>query len=104
MTGPSPIRVNLLVIYTPHLEACRGFYASLGLVFTAEQHGLGPEHYAAMLADGTVFELYPDRSDRRTGALRVGLVVEGASVRPPLHSGLHLLTDPDGRTVEVHAR
>ncbi|HEV2638710.1 MAG TPA: hypothetical protein VGX23_26415 [Actinocrinis sp.] len=96
--------MNLLVIYTPQLEACRDFYASLGLVFVVEQHGLGPEHYAATLADGTVFELYPARVDRRTDTLRLGLVVQGGSVSPPLYSGLHLITDPDGRTVEVHAR
>ncbi|MDX3512630.1 hypothetical protein PV755_27525 [Streptomyces caniscabiei] len=50
-----------------------------------------------------MLELYPARPDRRTDALRLGLAVDGARAVPPLPPGRHLLTDPDGRTVEVHA-
>ena len=103
MTGPSTIRVTLLVLYSPRLEQCRAFYARLGLIFTAEQHGQGPEHHAAVLTDGTVFELYPSRPGRQTDALRLGLSIDGSTPRPPLAPGHHHLTDPDGRTVEVHA-
>ena len=95
--------MNLLVLYTLRLEECRAFYAALGLTFTAEQHGQGAEHYAAVLADGTVFELYPARSGRQTDALRLGLAVDGRTTTPGLTPGRHLLTDPDGRTIEVHA-
>ena len=101
MTGPSTIRMTLLVLYTPRLEECRAFYAGLGLALTAERHGQGPEHYAAVLADGTVLELYPDRPGRRTDALRLGLAIEGGTANPPLGTGRHRLTDPDGRTVEI---
>jgi catechol 2,3-dioxygenase-like lactoylglutathione lyase family enzyme len=103
MTDPGSIRATLLVLYSARLEECRGFYGDLGLSFTTEQHGQGPEHYAAVLADGVVFELYPARPDRESGALRLGFTVTGAAATPPLAPGRHLLTDPDGRTVEVDA-
>lgn len=102
MSKPVP-RTTLIVIYSPLVEECRGFYESLGLAFTAERHGGGPEHYAAVLPDGAVFEIYPSTTDRRTGALRLGFALDGRTVRPALPPGRHLLTDPDGRTVEVHA-
>jgi catechol 2,3-dioxygenase-like lactoylglutathione lyase family enzyme len=103
MAEPSAIRTTLLVLYSRRVEECRDFYADLGLSFTAEQHGQGPRHYAAVLADGVVFELYPARPDRETGAIRLGLVVTGVAATPPLAPGRHLLTDPDGRTIKVHA-
>lgn len=100
MPQPS-LRTTLIVIYSPLLEQCRRFYEALGLTFAAEKHGNGPEHYAAVLPDGMVFELYPATSERHTGSLRLGFSVDGhvAGLRP----GRHLLTDPDGRTVDVHA-
>lgn len=102
-TDPSSVRATLLVLYSARLEECRAFYRGLGLNFTAEQHGEGPKHYAAVLADGMVFELYPARADRESGALRLGfaITVTGATVTPPLAPGRHGLTDPDGRPVEV---
>ncbi|MFZ3495705.1 glyoxalase/bleomycin resistance/dioxygenase family protein [Streptomyces sp. 5.8] len=99
----STARVSLLVLYTPRLEECRRFYAALGLAFTAERHGRGPEHYAAVLPDGMVLELYPARDDRLTGVLRLGLAVDAEVTRPPLAPGRHRFTDPDGRTVEITA-
>ncbi|MGW1770395.1 glyoxalase/bleomycin resistance/dioxygenase family protein [Streptomyces sp. NPDC002104] len=101
--GAARLRVSLLVLYTPRLEECRRFYADLGLAFTAERHGRGPEHYAAVLPDGMVLELCPAREDRLTGALRLGLAVDTRAVRPRMAPGRHLLVDPDGRTVEVTA-
>lgn len=103
MTEPSSIRVGLLVLYCGRLEECRRFYGDLGLDFTAEQHGRGPDHYAAVLAGGTVFELYPSKPGQETGALRLGLTVTGTAATPPLGPGRHRLTDPDGRVIEVHA-
>lgn len=103
MSDPSGIRATLLVLYSPRLEACRDFYSDLGLTFAAEQHGQSPRHYAAVLSDGTVFEIYPARPGRETGVLRLGLALPGASANPPLAPGPHLLTDPDGRTIAVHA-
>ena len=103
MTTSNPVRATLLVLYSPRLEECHRFYRGLGLDFTAEQHGRGPRHYAAVLTDGAVFEIYPARQDRQTGALRLGLAIDGTAATPALMPGRHLLTDPDGRTVEVHA-
>ncbi|MDW8808090.1 hypothetical protein P1P68_25720 [Streptomyces scabiei] len=40
---------------------------------------------------------------RQTDALQLGLRVDGARITPRLSPGRHLLTDPDGRTVEVHS-
>ncbi|MEU5146716.1 VOC family protein [Streptomyces yangpuensis] len=93
-----PTSIGLLVIHTTRLEACRDFYAGLGLDLVPEQHGDGPDHYAATFADGGVLELYPATRRPETGYLRLGLTAppHGAGGRPP---GRHTLTDPDGRTV-----
>ncbi|GAA4582925.1 glyoxalase/bleomycin resistance/extradiol dioxygenase family protein [Planotetraspora phitsanulokensis] len=99
----SNVRSTLLVIYSPDIDACRRFYADLGFDFQSEKHGTGPEHYASTFPDGAVFEIYPAKPGRETGALRLGFAVEGTAVRPPLAPGVHVLTDPDGRVVEVHA-
>jgi catechol 2,3-dioxygenase-like lactoylglutathione lyase family enzyme len=103
MTEPSQPRLTLLVLYSAQLEQCRRFYSDLGLTFTAEQHGQGPEHYAAVLPDGAVFELYPARPGRQTDILRLGLAVPGDAAVPPMAPGRHILTDPDGRAVEIRA-
>jgi catechol 2,3-dioxygenase-like lactoylglutathione lyase family enzyme len=103
MTDSSSVHATLLVLYSARLEECRNFYGALGMNFIAEQHGQGPRHYAAVLADATVFELYPARPDRESGTLRLGFTVVGATATPPLAPGRHRLTDPDGRTIEVHA-
>ncbi|MEU8526029.1 VOC family protein [Streptomyces sp. NPDC048629] len=90
--------VDLLVIYTDRLEACREFYAGLGLDLVPERHGGGPDHYAVTLADGGVLELYPATRRPATGHLRLGITApaRGSLDRAP---GRHTLTDPDGRTV-----
>lgn len=89
-------RGTLLVVYTERLDACREFYAGLGLDLVREQHGAGPIHYAVELADGLVLELYPGRPDRVTGRLRLGFTVP---VSDRLDAGEHRLADPDGRVV-----
>ncbi|MEU8764338.1 glyoxalase/bleomycin resistance/dioxygenase family protein [Streptomyces sp. NPDC048659] len=103
MSHPKAVGVTLLVLYSPQLEECWRFYQALGLDFAAERHGQGPEHYAAVLPDGMVFELYPAGPGRQTDALRLGLAVDGSTATPPLKPGRHILTDPDGRTIDVHA-
>ncbi|WP_028649210.1 glyoxalase/bleomycin resistance/dioxygenase family protein [Nocardiopsis sp. CNT312] len=96
-------RVTLLVLYSERMEECRAFYSGLGLDFAEERHGRGPRHYAAVLDDGSVLEIYPATDTRRTGALRLGLAVDAAAARPPLEPGRRVLTDPDGRKVDVAA-
>ncbi|MET9608881.1 VOC family protein [Streptomyces sp. NPDC006512] len=90
--------IDLVVIYTDRLDACRDFYGLLGLVFVPEQHGSGPAHHAATLADGGVLELYPATRRPPTGYLRLGLTAPAHGTRF-LPAGRHTLTDPDGRTV-----
>lgn len=97
------LRTTLLVVYTPKLDACRRFYADLGLEFVADRHAGGPEHYAARLADGTVFELYPASTEQETGDVGLGFRISAAMTRHHLEPGQHLLRDPDGRTIRVHA-
>lgn len=98
----SSARITLLVIYSDRVEECRTFYTDLGLRFEHEQHGRGPQHYAATLDDGSVIEIYPT-GNHGTSTVRLGLGIEGASARPPLEPGRHVLTDPDGRKVDVQA-
>uniref|UniRef100_A0AAU2JLG6 VOC family protein n=1 Tax=Streptomyces sp. NBC_00049 TaxID=2903617 RepID=A0AAU2JLG6_9ACTN len=90
--------IDLAVIYTTRLDACRDFYGLLGLDLVPEQHGDGPAHYAATLADGGVLELYPATRRPATGYLRLGLTAPTHGPRF-LPAGRHTLTDPDGRTV-----
>ncbi|MFD4392877.1 VOC family protein [Streptomyces sp. NPDC058495] len=89
------MHIDLVVIYTDQLEACRDFYATLGLSFVQERHGTGPEHYAAVLGDGSVFELYPATRRPATGYLRLGLTAPADAAT----EDRQVLTDPDGRTV-----
>ncbi|QVQ50009.1 glyoxalase/bleomycin resistance/dioxygenase family protein [Spiractinospora alimapuensis] len=94
--------VRLLVVYTTRLEECHAFYSSLGLTFVPEKHGRGPRHYAAVLSDGCVMELYPATSpERATGRMRLGLALDAppSSALRPNDDGTY--TDPDGRTVDV---
>ncbi|MGF7236909.1 MAG: VOC family protein [Frankia sp.] len=95
-------QLNLLVLYTSDVANCRAFYEELGLEFTAERHGDGPEHAAASLADGAVLEIYPAGRKTPTGTLRIGFTLPaGQRSAIQLSVGRHLLRDPDGRAVEV---
>jgi len=107
------MKLNLLVLRTPKLDDMRMFYSALGARFQSEQHGNGPQHYAATLSDGLVLELYPapDEVSADSG-LRLGLKVEdiadtlrslGQNIMPrQTEWGLRALVhDPDGRTVEL---
>lgn len=99
----TPARIALVIVYTGRLEECREFYTRLGLSFVAEQHGQRPAHYAATLPDGTVVELYPATEQRPASSVRLGFHVVGREMTPPMSPGRHLVTDPDGRTVELYA-
>jgi catechol 2,3-dioxygenase-like lactoylglutathione lyase family enzyme len=89
--------MTLLVLYTERLEECRAFYEGLGFEFVREKHGTGPEHFAAVLPGGLVLELYPSTPERATGRARLGFAATVESLPP----GHQILTDPDGRTVEL---
>lgn len=98
------VGATLLVIYTESVARCRAFYEGLGLRFVRERHGTGPEHWATVLDGGMVLELYPSEGDRVTHAIRLGFAVPPTAPDPPLPLGRHLLTDPDGRKVELYVR
>jgi catechol 2,3-dioxygenase-like lactoylglutathione lyase family enzyme len=92
----------MLVLYTADIVACRAFYEELGLRFTSERHGSGPEHAAADLTGGVVLEIYPAASETPAGRLRLGLTLPAGQVgQRHLAGGRHVLRDPDGRVVEV---
>ncbi|MBO2457469.1 glyoxalase/bleomycin resistance/dioxygenase family protein [Actinomadura violacea] len=93
------MRSMLIVIYTSRLEECRAFYAGLGLLLRPERHGSGPDHFAAVLEDGMVLELYPAGAREPTGRLRLGFAADAAACG--LEPGRRVLHDPDGRAVEV---
>jgi lactoylglutathione lyase len=111
-----PVAFNLLVIRVFDLERARQFYEALGLTFTREQHGSGPEHLAST-CDGTVFELYPSGENPPTSGIRLGFRVssiravlltlaeiDAEVVSPPTDSpwGLRaVICDPDGNRVEL---
>lgn len=107
------MKLNLLVLRTAKLEELKRFYSALGARFECERHGNGAAHYAAVLGDELVLELYPalDAAPPDIG-LRLGLSVDdvGETLRlldqtaTPRQTpwGLRaIVRDPDGRTVEL---
>jgi predicted enzyme related to lactoylglutathione lyase len=110
------VALNLLVIRVADLEHSRRFYEALGLLFSRQQHGNGPEHFAADFA-GVVFEIYPRGCGLPTSGLRLGFRVAsvidavasaerlGAGiVSPPAEGPLGLravVVDPDGNRIEI---
>jgi predicted enzyme related to lactoylglutathione lyase len=109
--------LRLLVLRSRQIQTLKVFYESLGLKFSEEKHGRGPQHYAAIL--GTlVLELYP-LQETNTGSdiPRLGFEVSdvekacekakaaGATIKQAPKKTDHgvqaLLLDPDGRTVEL---
>lgn len=113
----APPRVNLLVLRSPDIHRAARFYRELGLLFTVERHGSGPEHYSSSV-DGFVFELYPlaPGSSPTTGT-RIGFRVDSVDELVPLlkAAGAELVSAPhdsvwgrravvrdlDGHTVEL---
>jgi len=114
--GGCAVKLHLLVLRTPQLEAVRKFYTALGVRFESERHGNGPEHYAATLGNDLVLEIYPTSDGAIPDpGLRLGLSVDdigktlrslGQTVTPrQTQWGLRaLVRDPDGRTVELLQR
>lgn len=108
--------LNLVVIRAAELERSQRFYEALGLRFSREQHGRGPEHLAAELGS-LVFEIYPRGNGPDTAGVRLGLQVAsveaavsavqqlGVEVATPPADGpwgyRAVIVDPDGHRVEV---
>ena len=104
------MKISLLVIRCKDIEVSKSFYETLGLSFIKEKHGNGPTHYSCE-HEGCVFELYPNRGEAPKDNNRLGFVVSDlAQVIDKLAttdtyefngSTVHVITDPDGRKVEV---
>jgi lactoylglutathione lyase len=108
--------LNLVVIRVADLDRSQQFFEALGLRFSREKHGNGPEHLAAELG-GVVFEIYPRGSGPATVGVRLGFQVAsveaavsavqqlGAEVATPPAAGpwgwRAVVVDPDGLRVEV---
>ena len=104
------MKISLLVIRCQDIEVSKDFYQLLGLSFVKEKHGNGPTHYSCE-HDGCVFELYPNKGESPQDNNRLGFKVEGLvsiikniSVTSSYEFAgniIHVLTDPDGRKVEI---
>ena len=101
--------IDLIVLYTSHIERLCAFYASLGFRFVEEQHGGGPRHYAASAGD-LVLELYPTRKCPSRNRLGISVdnieallasVDAGCVLGYAVQSKTALLIDPDGRRIDV---
>jgi len=113
-----PTTLALLVLKSRQVERLRQFYAFLGIAFTQERHGSGPEHHAATMGD-VVFELYPltaeaneegpprlgfyvtDLGQKLADLKKTGAVVE-IEPRPSKWGMRAVVRDPDGRAVELY--
>jgi len=113
----TPPMANLLVLRSPDIHRAARFYQALGMLFTLEQHGDGPEHYSSSV-NGYVFELYPLGPNRApTTSTRLGFSVDSVDELVPLvqATGAELVSPPydsewgrravvrdlDGHTVEL---
>lgn len=108
--------VTLLVLRCRDLAASKRFYEAVGVGFTPERHGAGPDHWSCRIGE-TVLELYP-ADGKATSLGRIGLRVADvpAAIRASLAAGGRLdreydadrdvavLVDPDGTKVELSGR
>ena len=112
------ISLQLLVIKSHDVQMTLRFYQLLGFAFAEERHGNGPLHYSAPLGDG-IIEIYPLDDGKSVGSgLRLGFAVPDpdAVVEDAAKSGgsvikkgretpwgyAAVVSDPDGRTVELY--
>ena len=111
-------QLNLLVLRVDDVDRSRTFYESLGLMFVAERHGNGPEHFSSTLGE-TVLELYPRSSAGAISTIRLGFAVDDLasvqaravtcggvekSAQSTLWGLRAVLIDPDGNRVVVVQR
>ncbi len=113
----SRVSLNLVVLKSPHIERAAAFYSRLGLQLMKHRHGSGPEHFAAELQNGGVFEIYPAADGPSTLGTRIGFRVPSvdeavaalgeyptAIVSAPRDSEWGrraVVVDPDGHRVEL---
>jgi Predicted enzyme related to lactoylglutathione lyase len=117
MSANAAAELYLIVIRVADVERAKQLYKTLGLAFSREQHGSGPEHFAAVLG-GVVFEIYPQKHPlEQERGVRLGFRVESVDrtleslVKFPLevvvqpHDAAYgrraVVRDPDGYILEL---
>jgi predicted enzyme related to lactoylglutathione lyase len=119
MLAKSVAEFSLLVLRSTDLTRAERFYNVLGITFSRERHGTGPEHLAAHVGS-IVFEIYPQENETDTEATRIGFALESvaalipmlqgaggtvlSSLRPSPWSLRAVVADPDGHRVELVCR
>lgn len=109
--------LNLIVIRSLDIEKSRTFYEQIGLNFQPEQHGKGPVHYASVLKNDIVFEIYPSQKDVLEDESRLGFKVDNLDqliealevqnievlqkAKKTAWGYRAVVKDPDGRKVEL---
>lgn len=116
----SGLRISLIVLYSADLNRSKAFYERLGLRFTPERHGQGPQHFSCHLGD-SVFEIYPLKKEALAqNKVRIGFFVPSVDealeriketglrlVSPPQDSPWGrraVVEDPEGNAVEITSR
>ena len=102
------------------LEPLRAFYQDLlGIEFKEEKHDNGPKHYAGLLEERLLLELYPPKKSNKTPAAPAipdpGLIFNVSDLEATLEkmkkyteSKVEILPygakihDPDGRSIYLH--
>jgi lactoylglutathione lyase len=112
---PGKSAANVIVLPSDDMERTKAFYERLGFAFQKEQHGKGPEHYAAEQG-GSVLEIYPKPAAPKAAPdqyIRIGIdlkrdfdavvreaiALTGGKPLEPTYTGITTVRDPDGRAI-----
>jgi lactoylglutathione lyase len=112
------MEIRLIVMRTNAPQRLAEFYSLLGCTFHYHQHGNSPMHYSTTIG-GMVMEIYPlSKNQTQPDAhLRLGFVIENfdeilmtlsnnqVTYTEPTHTDfgfLTIVTDPDGRKIELY--
>ena len=108
--------VTLIVLRCRDLAASKRFYEAVGVAFTPERHGAGPDHWSCRIGE-TVLELYSaDGKAASVGRLGFRVADVATVVRASLAAGGRLdreydadldvagVVDPDGTKIEMSGR
>jgi len=87
--------LNLIVLRSADLALAAKFYGKLGINFTRERHGAGPEHLTCRLGS-LVLEIYPRTATMVTAGVRLGFQVDSldAAVAALEEVGADLIAAP----------
>src|SRR5688572_16397855 len=114
------MEIRLIVIRTNDQKRLTDFYSLLGLTFEFHKHGNSPMHYSATIGS-LVLEIYPLAKNQTEADknLRLGFAIdkfeetlkhlannEITFSEPTLtdFSFLTIISDPDGRKIELYKR